>query len=119
MKIVDGSSLGILSCPHCGEDVDFYTFGRKAFIVCKDKDCWGGMKVEWGSHDDPEPFIEKMKRNWNTRTPDGHALIKARAYIEKYRDRIYEESQKPYSDYCAYCVQVLDEVLNQLDVHVP
>lgn len=119
MAILIGSSIGFLSCPHCGKETEFYISGYKAHIICSDHNCWGGMSVQWGTHDEPYRFIEKMKASWNQRTPDGHAIIAAKSYIEKYRDEIYREAQGEDSDHFGCCLNVLDEVLNKLDCFIP
>lgn len=119
MTIVAGSSIGFLSCPHCGKETEFYISGYKAHIICSDHNCWGGMTAQWGTHDEPYRFIEKMKASWNQRAQDGHAIVAATKYIEEYREEVRRDLQSEYSEYCQHCLDVLDEVLNKLDCFTP
>lgn len=119
MPVVVGSSIGFLGCPHCGKETEFSIRGNKAHIICSDHNCWGGMSVQWGTHNEPYRFIEKMKASWNLRTPDGYGIVAAKRCIEKYREEIYQDTQQEYSDHCRYCVEVLDEVLNKLECFMP
>lgn len=119
MRVVPGYNVGFLSCPHCGKESEFLIGYDEAHIICSDHNCLGKMSVHWGTRDEPYRFIEKMKANWNKRTPDGHAIIEATAYIEKYRKEVYNDSQEEYSDCCAHCVEVVDEILNKLLCFTP
>ncbi len=119
MERIKGSSIGFLNCPHCGKETEFFIRGNKAYIVCSDHDCWGGMDCQWGTCDEPWRFIEKMKASWNQRTPDGYGIVAAKRYIEEYREEIYQDSQREDSCYGFFCVEVLDAVLNKLECFMP
>ena len=118
MNRVKGSDIGLLNCPHCGKEVEFFVSGNVAYIFCSDRNCWSGTRCQWGTADEPYRFIEKMKNDWNKRTPDGNALVAAIEYIVEYRNYVYQEAQKEYSDYCYYCIDVLDEVINKLECFI-
>lgn len=119
MRRVKGSDIGLLGCPHCGKEVEFFISGQVAYIFCSDHNCHGGMRIQWGGHDEPYRFIERMKTSWNQRTPNGYGIIAAKRYIEKYRNEIYQAAQREDPDYCNFCIEVLDEVLNKLDCFIP
>lgn len=118
-ELVKGSTIGFLSCPHCGKETEFYIHGNSASVICSDHNCWGGMTCNWGGQDEPYRFIEKMKACWNQRTPSGHSIIAARDYIRKYRDSIQEEIQQGESDFSGCCLDVLDKALNKLECFLP
>lgn len=114
MRYVNGTQLGYLNCPYCGKETEFAIGYSEAHIMCSDHNCLGMMSVHWGTHDEPYRFIEKMKANWNKRNPDTSTLIGAIDYIHKYRNVVYDDSQKEYSDCCAHCVEVVDDILDKL-----
>ena len=119
MRVVPGNSIGFLNCPHCGKESEFLIGYNEAHVICSDHNCLSKMSVHWGTSDEPYRFINKMKSNWNKRTPDGNALIQAKDYIEKYRSEIYDKSQEEYSDYCRYCVEVIDVIIDKLLIFTP
>lgn len=59
-------------CPFCGkeaEPIQEPPMQHRAYIICSDHNCWGHMKVEWGTMDDKDKFIKRLIENWNRR-PD-------------------------------------------------
>lgn len=50
-------------CPHCREEVELKIRCNEAFINCKDHNCLGVMQINWGSRDNGNDFIDKLKEN--------------------------------------------------------
>ena len=101
-------------CPHCGSDAELVDIFYGYAIVCTDKNCFGGMRIKYGSCDDRERFLNKLITDWNKRDPDTKVITEAIECIEKYRGDIYDETQEEYDEHGSCCVDVLDEVLNRL-----
>lgn len=101
-------------CPFCGERVELvHTQGGYA-IVCKSRNCCGGMSIKYGSCDNEEIFLKKLISDWNSRKPEVLAVTAAIECIEEYRSVLYDETQEPYDEHGCCCISVLDEVLNRL-----
>lgn len=101
-------------CPHCGSPVRLVHISHGYAIVCEDKNCLGGMQINFGSCDNEEIFLAKLISDWNNRQPEISAVITAINCIENYRNNLYEEMQGPYDEHGYCCIEVLDEVLNRL-----
>lgn len=115
-----GIDAGFAECPHCGKESEFVCHPTKAYVICSDRNCWGGMNVKWGTDDDPEVFIAKMRRNWNKRAASNNTGLEAAIKsVEKLRERIYAENQLPYSEHDQLCVDVLDEALLKMSCFTP
>lgn len=115
-----GKEAGFAECPHCGKESEFTRRSSEAYVICSDHNCWGGMDARWGTEDDPEKAIAKMRRNWNKRVLSNNTgLDAAIKSIEELRKRVYEENQRPFSRYDQVCVDLLDEVLFKMRCFVP
>lgn len=115
-----GVDAGFAECPHCGKESEFVRHSSTAYVICSDHNCWGCMEVTWGTEDDPEVFISKMRRNWNKRAASNNTGLEAAIKsVRKYRDQIYAENQEPCSEYDQLCVDVLDEALLKMSCFVP
>lgn len=115
-----GSDAGFDRCPHCGKESEFVRRSGTAYVICSDHNCWGGMEVGWGSKDNPEVFIAKMRRNWNKRAASNNTGLEAAIKsIREFRKQIYEENQQPYSEHNQLCVDMLDEVLLKMSCFMP
>ena len=104
--------IRLAPCPHCGTFARLVDTHNGYAIVCGDKNCLGQMRVQFGSCDNKELFLQKLVSDWNRRVPDIKAVTAAIESVTEYRDHIYEESQEEYDMHCGCCVDVLDEAIN-------
>ena len=101
-------------CPFCGEQVELVDIFYGFAIVCKGRNCLGGMSIKYGTCDNKEIFLNKLISDWNSRKPEIPAVTAAVECIEDYRNTLYEKTQEPYDEHGCCCISVLDEVLNRL-----
>ena len=101
-------------CPFCGEQVELVDIFYGFAIVCKGRNCLGGMSIKYGTCDNKEIFLNKLISDWNSRKPEIPAVTAAVECIEDYRNTLYKKTQEPYDEHGCCCISVLDEVLNRL-----
>lgn len=73
-------------CPFCGKPVGLVVrqIHQEAYIVCSDHNCLGAMDIHWGTEDDPNEFIQRLKSNWNRRVEPEMPEWKKKAFKENF-----------------------------------
>lgn len=112
--MIDLSNIELLRCPHCNSEMRLVKIHQGYAIVCTDKNCLGGMRINYGSNDNKEIFLATLISNWNKRMPEVRAITAATECIGEYRNKVFSKTQEPYYDHGQCCIDVLDEVLNLL-----
>ena len=118
MQVYKGFDFGFIHCPHCGKPSEFLRGMSEAHVICSDHNCWGGMSCHWGTSDNPEIFIDKMKNDWNKRIPISTPLRNAINAMEVYRNMIAEQTNIPDADYWESHIEVIDEVISKARLFV-
>lgn len=111
---MDLNSVNLVSCPHCGSDVKLVNIQNGFAIVCTDKNCLGGMRIQYGSCDDKKLFLNKLISDWNKRHLESVAIRAAIDNISKFREELYEELKEECDEHCSCCLDTLDDVMNRL-----
>lgn len=111
---MDTQKVILDKCPHCGSTVTLVVRDLKAYIICDNRNCLCCMSVSWGTEDDSEVLIAKLCADWNKRSKDQTALVRAIEYVEHCRENLKQEVEGPYSEYCTHCLEVLDTMLDKL-----